>query len=355
MKKTNKLSALVLASVITAGTVSSLSAGALSYTTYGGKRTQEAFENALENCEYMVPVENELLGGCYILPLNTRFSDLYGIPGCFEIIKLEDVRSDYIQIWSAYDIDMEKLEEAVTLFYPDAVIQKYLLDYNAPEYPDLDVEREPDLHWGITIMGYEGLLPYHEAKEKNISFESAEALHNAIAEIDGLESYRYIEEEINASVTFSALTSYGPFEANGTYDSFENFITENNLDYHTFYEAFYENIIITANTEASAEEYYKVAEKIYNDMNEEPYINWSAPGPQAVQTVYDFHNNILGDANDDDQLSLSDAIAILQSIGNPDDYELTPQGEYNADIVGNGDGITNADALTVQRRLLGLE
>jgi len=90
-------------------------------------------------------------------------------------------------------------------------------------------------------------------------------------------------------------------------------------------------------------------------MNEEPYINWSAPGPQAVQTVYDFHNNILGDANDDDQLSLSDAIAILQSIGNPDDYELTPQGEYNADIVGNGDGITNADALTVQRRLLGLE
>ena len=170
MKKTNKLSALVLASVITAGTVSSLSAGALSYTTYGGKRTQEAFENALENCEYMVPVENELLGGCYILPLNTRFSDLYGIPGCFEIIKLEDVRSDYIQIWSAYDIDMEKLEEAVTLFYPDAVIQKYLLDYNAPEYPDLDVEREPDLHWGITIMGYEGSLPYHEAKEKNISY-----------------------------------------------------------------------------------------------------------------------------------------------------------------------------------------
>ena len=355
MKKTKKLSAMLLASLISAGAVSSFSVSALSYTTYGGKFTQKAFENTLENCEYMVPVENELLGGCYIFPLNTRFSDLYGTPGCFEIIKLEDVRSDYIQIWSAYDIDMEKLEEAITQFLPDAVIQKYLMNYNAPEYPDLDVEREPDLHWGITIKGYEGSLPYQEAKEANISFESAEALHNAIAEIDGLESYRYIEEEINASVTFSALTSYGPFEAKGTYDSFENFITENNLDYHTFYEVFYENIIITANTEASAEEYYKVAEKIYNEMNEEPYINWSTPGPQAFLTVYDLHNNILGDANDDDQLALSDAVAILQSIGNPDDYELTPQGEYNADIAGDSDGITNLDALTVQRKLLKLE
>jgi len=66
------------------------------------------------------------------------------------------------------------------------------------------------------------------------------------------------------------------------------------------------------------------------------------------------HTNVKGDANDDGTLALSDAIAILQNVGNPDDYELTPQGEYNADIVGNGDGITNADALAIQRKLLGL-
>ncbi len=65
--------------------------------------------------------------------------------------------------------------------------------------------------------------------------------------------------------------------------------------------------------------------------------------------------NVKGDANDDGNLALSDSVTILQNIGNPDEYRLSAQGRYNADITGDKDGITNLDALTVQRKLLKLE
>lgn len=70
-----------------------------------------------------------------------------------------------------------------------------------------------------------------------------------------------------------------------------------------------------------------------------------------------------GDANDDGAVNLSDAILIMQFIGNPDSYgingtddaRITEQGIINADVTGNGDGITNLDALFIQRVLLKLE
>ena len=69
----------------------------------------------------------------------------------------------------------------------------------------------------------------------------------------------------------------------------------------------------------------------------------------------EMHANVKGDANDDGKLALSDAVAIMQTVSNPDTYGLTAQGEYNADIAGDSDGITNLDALKVQRKLLKLK
>ncbi len=63
---------------------------------------------------------------------------------------------------------------------------------------------------------------------------------------------------------------------------------------------------------------------------------------------------IMGDANCDGNVSLADAVAIMQSLANPDKYALSAQGKINGDVSGNNDGITNNDALTIQRQLLGL-
>ena len=55
-----------------------------------------------------------------------------------------------------------------------------------------------------------------------------------------------------------------------------------------------------------------------------------------------------GDANGDGDVTIADAVLILQSIANPDKYKLTEKGRINADVVGNGDGVTANDALTIQ-------
>ena len=69
---------------------------------------------------------------------------------------------------------------------------------------------------------------------------------------------------------------------------------------------------------------------------------------------------VYGDANCDGDVSLADAVLIMQSIANPskfgadgtDKNKITAQGLANADCTGGGDGVTNADALAVQKYML---
>ena len=69
-----------------------------------------------------------------------------------------------------------------------------------------------------------------------------------------------------------------------------------------------------------------------------------------------------GDANCDGSVNLSDAILIMQAIGNPDSYgvngteesRISKQGEINGDVNDPGSGLTNSDSLTIQKYLLKL-
>ena len=57
---------------------------------------------------------------------------------------------------------------------------------------------------------------------------------------------------------------------------------------------------------------------------------------------------LYGDANDDGNVNISDAVLIMQSIANPEEFTISPQGKINGDVYNNGDGITNNDALAIQ-------
>lgn len=78
--------------------------------------------------------------------------------------------------------------------------------------------------------------------------------------------------------------------------------------------------------------------------------------------IPDKKKTLAGDANCDGAVQLNDAVLVMQTIGNPDLYgasgsdksHITEQGEINADVIGDGDGITNLDALEIQKHLLGL-
>ena len=54
-----------------------------------------------------------------------------------------------------------------------------------------------------------------------------------------------------------------------------------------------------------------------------------------------------GDANGDNNVTISDAVAILQSISNADKYPLSEQGKINADVDGVA-GVTGKDAAVIQ-------
>ncbi len=56
-----------------------------------------------------------------------------------------------------------------------------------------------------------------------------------------------------------------------------------------------------------------------------------------------------GDANCDGIVSIADAATILQHLGNNDKYSLSAQGIANADVFNKGDGLTVADALSIQK------
>ncbi len=60
-----------------------------------------------------------------------------------------------------------------------------------------------------------------------------------------------------------------------------------------------------------------------------------------------------GDANCDGDVTMADAAAIFQSIGNPDKYGLSETGAANADVV-SPVGVTAADAVEIQKLTAGI-
>ena len=69
---------------------------------------------------------------------------------------------------------------------------------------------------------------------------------------------------------------------------------------------------------------------------------------------------VSGDANCDSQVSLADSILIMQYLANGDKYgengtdetHMTAKGKINADVSESGNGLTNKDALAVQKYML---
>ncbi len=58
---------------------------------------------------------------------------------------------------------------------------------------------------------------------------------------------------------------------------------------------------------------------------------------------------LAGDVNGDASVNMADAVAIMRYSADPDSYMLNEQEKKRGDVTGNGDGITNNDALAIQQ------
>ncbi|MBQ9078527.1 MAG: leucine-rich repeat protein [Ruminococcus sp.] len=85
----------------------------------------------------------------------------------------------------------------------------------------------------------------------------------------------------------------------------------------------------------------------YAEKYDRKFVAIDTPTPIPTPTT-------AGDANNDGKVLLNDAVLILQHLGNPDAYPLSDQARANADVSNHGDGITNSDALAIQKYVLGL-
>ena len=336
MKKFKRLSALLIASIMTAGTVSSLSAGALAHFD-SKEETDEFIENS-----YKVPADSFLTIHTVWYVSNRDYIAKSTKKGVFEYWILDGGYPDILSFDIDETVDEETLNKIIAGVCPDAeYIEIKSYDDNSTSVKIAGVD--PNIHERFNV--------YEEMRKKDVTFERARILRDTLDKSYELTSFELKTCSSKPEKTLTPITEY----STAYREKINNYISENNLDWNVIEYPPADTIIISAGENLSAEETYKVAEQIYSDLGLIPIIAIPETANVSEDIVIDMHNNIDGDANDDKELSIADAVSIMQAVGNPDEYALTPQGKFNADISGNYDGLTNSDALAVQKKLLNLE
>ncbi len=357
MKKFKRLSALLIASIMTAGTVSSLSVGAFDFYT----NTKEEVDEFIEK-SYKVPADSFFTAHT-VWYINNRdyIAKNEEHANSFDIYTLDDGNPNVASFDVKDNIDEEKLKKIIAEICPDAEYIRIISNSNNSTSVVIAGE-DPTIHPRYHV--------YEEMRKKDVTLEQARKLRDIFNESYGLLNFEFKLKSVVPVKTSSPITEYVDKKTTddglSTLEQMKKYIAENNLDWDIITDAASKpftytipddnTFVISAGEDLSAEETYKVAEQIYNDLRLKPFIiTLDNSSGISEDIVIDMHNNIGGDANNDGELSLADAVSIMQAVGNPDEYALTPQGKFNADISGNYDGLTNSDALAVQKKLLNLE
>lgn len=97
------------------------------------------------------------------------------------------------------------------------------------------------------------------------------------------------------------------------------------------------------------------ATKLLREYNKKHENDTETISKQTVSYLAGLDVKRSGDANGDGTKNLADAVMIMQTVTNPDKYELSEWGAFNADVSGTGDGVTAMDACKIQRDILGIE
>lgn len=86
--------------------------------------------------------------------------------------------------------------------------------------------------------------------------------------------------------------------------------------------------------------YYRGNAKSWSKVSVSPYGN-----DKLTKNIKYLLNS--GDANVDGEISIADAVIIMQALSNSDEYSLSDDGILNADVL-DSDGVSSADALVIQ-------
>lgn len=354
MKNIKKISALLAAAMISAGTVSSMSAGAIIEWDHWDK-LQELFDDA-PRIAY-----NDSDWHDFSRVYEKYCSDMFviGADDHYAYYEFHSAKTNYISASVDADIDADALYQGILEIVPDAewIAISDPVGMTGPEFRTISV----------ALRSIRERYRYDELKEKDMTNEQAEALYELISSTCKIRKFTFhLKDLVTLSTSGGFLTEYEPeYDGVNNLEVIENYIKENELPYHIDlnpykmkeddYQKYGSTFAVLPDENDTTAERLELATQIRKELNISPCLIFPCSADSVELSEIEMHTNIKGDANDDGELRLSDAITILQALGNPDEYELTAQGRYNADISGDRDGITAMDAVAVQKKILGLE
>lgn len=332
MKKTNRIIAALVSAIITSAIPVGLNVFASNLPVYnsedlgpkleGYTKIEDAKE--IEHPEYKVEY-----GVSYYI--NDR-----------KQVKIVVTYPNYFMIEFPLDMDENVFEEKVHAVYPEAIISR-ANGYVETKAFEVTTERNKN----ISIDQAKAIYKQFEENALNFKFHYCGLGLGTLYYTFGYHGYA--DESKNNT---SDLTIYKGIEKK---DKLQAYIDESDVKCHIEIDE-KENIVdIVPDVTLSYAEEITLASKIYKATgynSEWAMLSTTAQGAVGKETIIDMHNAVTGDANCDNQLDMADAVLIMQSLANPDKYQLTAQGSFNADT--NDDGITVGDAQIIQEILLGL-
>ena len=166
-----------------------------------------------------------------------------------------------------------------------------------------------------------------------------------------LSQHKYLRELYGDKANKMDFTLYKGLENE---EKLRNFIVDNALSCHITVIEEMNAVDIVPDDNISYIDEIEIAAKICHELGIKSGFGVMAASSDTTKgTEIDLYNSVQGDTNCDEDMNMADAVLIMQSLANPDKYNITPQGKFNADT--NCDGITNADALAIQKKLLKLD
>ncbi|MDE7363752.1 MAG: dockerin type I repeat-containing protein [Ruminococcus sp.] len=217
--------------------------------------------------------------------------------------------------------------------------------------------------YGLACKVYAGEYRMNYSSRIDDNFPYTREIYEKIAKIASIKDFKisgsYAIASGHGRITFESPTYYWGISEKQI-DSLAEYIKEKSLDFtlergksegvNFEGEEVYECNIIP-NYDIEFDEHLQIAADIANTFGIDIPIEY-----QSIARTFsgsgdiDVLNSIDGDANGDGEMNIADATAIVQAIGNKDKYGLTAQGEFNADLDGNG--LTGADAVAIQKKLV---
>ena len=196
----------------------------------------------------------------------------------------------------------------------------------------------------------------------DISEKQAKEIFNALNDKGYIKGFYYVADTYFES-SMDYMLGFTGYPTNGNDDVFntlQDFITEKNLDctlknspdVSLLFGPTQDAIVVVPNYDYDAIDLLGIYNMILSEIDMDSLVGANMTGNIFTGTEIDMFNAVDGDSNCDNQLDMADTVLIMQALANPNNYSLSVQGKFNADL--NDDGITVGDAQAIQRKLLGM-